>query len=31
MVSITTVMNSPARYSIDELASLAELPRRTVR
>ncbi len=30
-MSITTVMNDPARYSIDELASLAELPRRTVR
>jgi len=31
MVSIKTVMNTETRYSIDELAALAELPRRTVR
>lgn len=31
MVSINTVMNTETRYSIDELAALAELPRRTVR
>ena len=31
MVSINTVMNTETRYTIDELAALAELPRRTVR
>ena len=31
MVSINAVMNTEPRYSIEELAALAELPRRTVR
>ena len=31
MVSIKCVMNTETHYSIDELASLVELPRRTVR
>lgn len=31
MVSINAVMNTETHYSIDELATLVELPRRTVR